>query len=140
MVVSLTCTPQLYSTKIQQPATKRGRYIHNKTQIVYYIYFLIQTSVLDSSQVKELFDSLSVLHFWDLNIDSLNETRDHVIFDDATYKFQIENSKGRKVLESYAPEYYIGIFPDMRERITFLKGKEIFERWWQKYCNQQNDY
>jgi hypothetical protein len=85
---------------------------------------------IDSLSVKYLFDSLTAINFWTLNLDSLNEKRGRSISDQINCKFQIENSAGRKILESYAPEYYISQFPDMRQRIIFLQGKDIFKRWW----------
>lgn len=89
---------------------------------------------LDASKVKELFDSLALVNFWTLNIDSLNETRGNDISDDVNYKFQIEYSTGRQILESYAPEYFIEKFPDMRQRVVFIQGKDIFKRWWKRHA------
>ena len=54
------------------------------------------------------------------------------IFDDVNYKFQIENVQNRQVLQSYAPEYYLEMFPDMQQRVLFLKGRDVFKRWWKK--------
>jgi hypothetical protein len=96
-------------------------------------YFKKQAN-LDSAAVNELFDSLALANFWTLSMDSLNETRGSDISDDVNYKFQIENETGRQILESYAPEYYIGKFPDMKQRIIFLQGKDIFRRWWKRHA------
>ena len=87
---------------------------------------------LDSATVTELFDSLELVNLWTLNMDSLNETRGISILDDVNYKFQIEDNTGRQILESYAPEYFIQNFPYMRQRVSFLRGKEIFLRWWKR--------
>ena len=70
-------------------------------------------TTIDTSIVNKLFDSLALVNFWAISVDSLNETRGDDISDDVTYKFQIENSTGRQILESYAPEYFIEKFPDM---------------------------
>ncbi len=93
-----------------------------------------KVTTLDSSAVTELFDSLALVNFWTLNIDSLNETRGGDISDDVNYKFQIENTTGRQILESYAPEYFIQNFPVMRQRLAFLKAKGIFKRWWKRHA------
>jgi hypothetical protein len=96
--------------------------------------FFKKRGVVDSLSVKELFDSLDLVNFWTLNIDSLNETRDNDISDVVNYKFQLENPIGRQILESYAPEYYVEKYPDMRQRVLFLQGKEIFRRWWKRHA------
>ena len=93
-----------------------------------------KVATLDSSTVKELFDSLALVNFWTINVDSLNETRGGDISDDVNYIFQIENTTGRQILESYAPEYFIEKFPDMRQRVVFLQGRDIFKRWWKRYA------
>jgi len=94
-------------------------------------YFKKQ-AVVDSSSVKELFDSLALIKFWTLSADTLNEPKGRDISDDVNYKFQIENLTGRQILESYAPEYYIDKFPEMQQRAIFVQGKEIFRRGWKR--------
>ena len=89
---------------------------------------------LDSVSIRDLFDSLASVNFCALNNDSLNETRGTSIFDDVNYKFQIENVQNRQVLQSYAPEYYLEMFPDMQQRVLFLKGRDVFKRWWKRHC------
>ena len=81
-----------------------------------------------------MFDSLATLDFLTLQKDSLNETREGTIYDDVNYKFQIETLNGTKVVESYAPQYFLSEFPDMKQRVIFLKGKDMFVQWWKKYC------
>jgi hypothetical protein len=93
-----------------------------------------KVAIVDSLAVKELFDSLALVSFWTLNVDSLNATRGSNISDDVNYKFQIENTIGRQILESYAPEYFIEKFPDMGQRVVFLKGKDILKRWWKRHA------
>jgi hypothetical protein len=94
--------------------------------------FFKHRAFVDSSAVKELFDSLDLINFWTLNIDSLNQTRGYDISDAVNYKFQLENPTGRQILESYAPEYFIKKYPDMRQRVLFLQSKDIFIRWWKR--------
>jgi hypothetical protein len=90
-------------------------------------------SVIDSVDVKELFDSLNSVKFWDLNVDSLNSTRGNEISDMVNYIFNIETKFRNILVESYAPDYYVKVFPDMLEKIIFIQGRDIFNRWWKKY-------
>jgi hypothetical protein len=93
-----------------------------------------KVSALEPDAIREILDSLTLIDFWRLRDDSLNETRGSDISDDINYIFQLENKSGRQVLESYAPEYFLGKFPDMNQRAVFLRGKDIFRRWWKRYC------
>lgn len=89
-------------------------------------------AVVNPSSAKMLLDSLTLQKFWTLSSDSLSESRGLIISDDINYKFQIETSESRQIIESYAPEYYVKKYPDMIQRIAFLNGKDIFLRWWKR--------
>jgi hypothetical protein len=102
---------------------------------------------LRNKEVQQLFDSLSAIHFWALNNDSLNQTRKIIrriyngdtaytnanIMDDMNYRFDIVFKDKRRVIQSYAPEYFVSLFPDMTDRKFFMQAQEIFLRWWDKY-------
>lgn len=95
-------------------------------------YFTRITTV-DSLAVNELFDNWRSIKFSELHLDSLNSTRGYEIFDAVNDKFNIETVFGNRLIESYAPEYYIQKFPDMYERALFIQGRDIFLQWWKKY-------
>ncbi|GAB2815575.1 hypothetical protein [Ferruginibacter profundus] len=102
---------------------------------------------VDNRAVQQLFDSLSAIHFWYLHNDSLNQTRKVIrridngdtsytnagITDDINYRFDIVFKSKRRIIQSYAPEYFVSLFPDMTDRKVFMQGREIFLRWWDKY-------
>ena len=94
--------------------------------------YFIPLGEIDGRVVAELFDSLGRLNFWELNEDSLSETKGEIISDDVDYIFKFETQIGKKILSSYAPEYYLNIFPDMNQRKYFLAAYRYFESWWKK--------
>jgi hypothetical protein len=102
---------------------------------------------INKYHIQKLFDGLSAINFWILNNDSLNQTRKYIfrirdgdttyryanITDDLNYRFDILFKNKARVIQSYAPEYFLSLFPDMKERSIFLKGRRIFLAWWDKY-------
>ncbi|MGG9963569.1 hypothetical protein [Ferruginibacter sp. SUN106] len=102
---------------------------------------------LHHREVQQLFDSLTAIHFWSLHNDSLNQIRKIIrriyngdtayinagVIDDMNYRFDIVFKNKRRMIRSYAPEYFVSLFPDMTDRKIFLQAREIFLRWWDKY-------
>jgi hypothetical protein len=91
-----------------------------------------KVGAISNEAVRELLDSFEMLKFWQLNQDSLNAIRDTKISDDVDYVFRAETEQGQKVISTYAPEYYIKLFPDMVQRNTFLTARKFFFDWWNK--------
>ena len=83
--------------------------------------------------IRDLFDHFENLKFWQLSQDSLNDIRDSRISDDVDYVFRLETETRQKIFSSYAPEYYLKLYPDMNQRSTFLTARTLFTDWWKKY-------
>ena len=109
--------------------------------------FFRKNMAIPGSLVKPFLDSLSANNFWHLNNDSLNQTRiietyidngDTIhrkagIADAPNYRFDIITRDNARVIESYAPQYFLHLFPDMTERRQFLRNRELFEQCWKKW-------
>jgi len=89
---------------------------------------------IDNSAVKRLLDTLERMRFWSLSQDSLNDIRDHKVSDDVDYVFRLETQHDQKTISSYAPEYYLNLFPDMEQRKMFLAARNYFDNWWKNNC------
>jgi hypothetical protein len=104
---------------------------------------------LQSTEVLELLSDLKDNNFWTLNNDSLNQTRiietwvdngDTIkrkasISDGINYRFDILSKDNLRVIKSYEPDYFLKMFPDMFDRQKFTKSRDIFLKWWDKYCH-----
>ena len=111
-------------------------------------YFKGKT-ILTSSSALELLLNLGSNNFWSLNNDSLNQSRLYLIrilngdttfrtasiSDGINYRFDILNKTRLRVIESYEPDYFFELFPDMIERRKFIKSRDTFLSWWDKYCH-----
>ena len=87
--------------------------------------------------------------FWTLNNDSLNQTRiietriengdtlyrKASISDGINYRFDVLGKNKLQVIESYEPDYFLKLFPDMIDRKKFVNSRDTFLRWWDKYCH-----
>lgn len=104
---------------------------------------------LESTSVLQLLSALNCNDFWTLNNDSLNQSRiietriengDTInrkasISDGINYRFDILSKTKLRVIESYEPDYFFKLFPDMVDRSKFLKNRDTFLSWWDKYCH-----
>ena len=99
--------------------------------------------------IKKLLAKLSQNDFWKLENDSLNQTRvietyiedgdtirrKAIITDGTNYTFDIITKNKSRKIESYYPEYFVKLFPDMIDRKKFIKSKDYFLDWWKKYSH-----
>jgi hypothetical protein len=106
-------------------------------------------SKIQNSAVLDLLHELDDNNIWTLNNDSLNQSRlypDRIIngdttfrlasiFDDTYYRFDISTKTSSRVIKSYAPDHFLELFPDMTERRKFIKSRDSFLLWWDKYCH-----
>jgi hypothetical protein len=104
---------------------------------------------LESTSALQLLSALGSNDFWTLNNDSLNQTRiietriengDTInrkasISDGINYRFDILTKTKLRVIESYEPDYFLKLFSDMVDRRKFLKSRDTFLLWWDKYCH-----
>lgn len=111
-------------------------------------FFKVKTE-LESTSVLQLLSSLSSNEFWTLNNDSLNQTRiskiriengdtinrTESISDGINYRFDILSRTKLQVIESYEPDHFLKLFYDMVDRRKFLKSRDAFLLWWDKYCH-----
>lgn len=122
--------------KVIVDTIKTGHYFKGKT-------------ILTSSSALELLLNLGSNNFWSLNNDSLNQSRLYPIrilngdttfrtasiSDGINYRFEILSKARLRVIESYEPDYFLELFPDMIERTKFIKSRDTFLSWWDKYCH-----
>jgi len=99
--------------------------------------------------VSELLNKLDSNDIWALSNDSLNQSRLYPyrikngdttytiasISDDTYYRFDVLTKFKSRVIESYAPDYFLKLFPDMIERRRFINSRDSFLSWWDKYCH-----
>jgi hypothetical protein len=111
--------------------------------------FLKGKTELESTSVLQLLSALDSYGFWTLNNDSLNQTRiietriengDTInrkasISDGINCRFDILSKTKLRVIESYEPDYFLKLFSDMVDRRKFLKSRDTFLLWWDKYCH-----
>jgi len=122
--------------KIIVDTVKVGHYFKGKAEI-------------QNLVAAELFSALDTNDFWTLNNDSLNQSRLYPmkiingdttfriasISDGINYRFDILNKTRLRVIESYEPDYFLELFTDMVERRKFIKSRDTFLSWWDKYCH-----
>lgn len=122
--------------KIAVDTVRSGQFFKGKTD-------------LESTSVLQLLSALDSNYFWTLNNDSLNQTRiietriengDTInrrasISDGINYRFDILSKTKLRVIESYEPDYFVKLFPDMFERKRFVISRDAFLSWWDKYCH-----
>lgn len=98
------------------------------------------------SAVKKLLSKLTENDFWTLKNDSLNQTRvletfidngdtirkKAIITDGTNYVFDIMTKGNSRKIQSYYPEYFVKLFPDMIDRKKFIENRDYFLDWWKK--------
>ncbi len=110
--------------------------------------FLKGKADLENISVLQLISTLDSNDFWTLNVDSLNKTivktwvengdtmvRKVSVSDGVNYRFDILTKGSLRVIESYEPDYFIKLCADMEERRKFVKSRNAFLKWWDKYCH-----
>jgi hypothetical protein len=99
--------------------------------------------------IEELLAKLSQNGFWKLENDSLNQSRviktyivdgdtirkKAIITNGTNYIFNIITKNKSRKIESYYPEYFVKLFPDMIDRKKFIESRDYFLAWWNKYCH-----
>ena len=98
-------------------------------------YPKIKTSRVEKNSFDSLIDTLTKQQFWTLNIDSLSDQRGESLFDATNYRFEILEGKSFRIIESYAPEYFLNSFPDMLARKSFIKSRDAFVKTYKTYCD-----
>jgi hypothetical protein len=89
----------------------------------------------NDSDLKILFDSLRTFNFLALQNDSLNANRGQTIYDLAYYRFDVLSKEKARIIASYAPDFYLELFPDMTDRRNFILSRDYFNKWWNLYCH-----
>ena len=58
-----------------------------------------------------------------------------IITNGTNYIFNIITKNKSRKIESYYPEYFVKLFPDMIDRKKFIESRDYFLAWWNKYCH-----
>jgi len=112
-------------------------------------HFFKGKAELTNLAVLELLNKLDSNNIWALNNDSLNQSRLYPnrikngdttftifsISDGTYYRFDVSTKTKSRVIESYEPDYFLELFPDMIEKRKFIKSRDTFLSWWDKYCH-----
>ena len=112
-------------------------------------HFFKGEKTLENLSVSQLLNDLTKNAFWALNNDSLNQTgvfervaqngdtitRFASIDDGINYRFDLLKDNNLRSIESYEPEYFLTQFPNMSSRKIFIRNRDIFLNWWEKYCH-----
>ncbi|MFB9077514.1 hypothetical protein ACFFLS_18620 [Flavobacterium procerum] len=102
---------------------------------------------VNSSKVNKLLAKFKENDFWKLKNDSLNQTRiiqtyidggdtirkKAVITDGKNYVFNVLTRNNARKIQSYYPEYFVKLFPDMTDRKKFIESRDYFLDWWKKF-------
>jgi hypothetical protein len=141
-------TSWTYSANSSQ-STKNKRSKKNNIDSVRNNQFLKIKTEIQDQDASGLISDLHIGDFWTLNSDSLNLTsreeidptngttitRKGSISDGINYHFDILTKTDLRAIESYEPDYFIKKFPDMEDRKKFIISRDIFLKWWEKYCH-----
>jgi hypothetical protein len=104
---------------------------------------------IKKNNVKKLLTKLSEIGFWELKNDSLNQSRviktyiedvetinrKAIITDGTNYVFDLISKNKFRKIQSYYPEYFVKLFPDMIDRKKFIESRDYFLNWWEKYSH-----
>jgi len=104
------------------------RYTKNEKGILPFI----ESVQINTSSFNSLLNQLTKSGFWNLSLDSLNQTCINddcfVITDGVGYRFEIITKDAFRVVSSYMPEAYLKQFPSMTQRKTFIDCRNIFNK------------
>jgi hypothetical protein len=108
---------------------------------------------ITKKQVNNLLDFFRVNLFWTLTNDSLNqyggiirkyydeESQDTIIqrdkgwTDQINYRFEAYKEMNCRIIQSYAPDYFVEKYPYMLDKKKFVLCRDKFLKWWEKYCH-----
>lgn len=126
-------TKKKRSKKTAIDTVRKGQFFESKTKF-------------QDSAIGQLLTNFSNNGFWTLSNDSLNQTyittriengdtitTRHDISDGINYRFDILTKDKLRVIQSYEPDYFVKLFPAMIDRKQFIKSRDFFLSWWDKY-------
>ena len=96
--------------------------------------YYIENENLKIEDVNSLLDFFSANSFWTLNEDSLSKIEKARIYDATNFRFNAFTPTKQRVIQSYAPDFYVSQSKGMADRRKFILCRDEFLKWWQKYC------
>ncbi len=96
--------------------------------------YFIENENLKIEDVNSLLDFFSANSFWTLSEDSLSKVENARIYDATNFRFNAFTRAKQRVIQSYAPDFYVSQSKGMADRRKFILCRDEFLRWWQKYC------
>ena len=96
--------------------------------------YYIENENLKIEDVNSLLDFFSANSFWTLNEDSLSKIEKARIYDATNFRFNAFTPTKQRVIQSYAPDFYVSQSKGMADRRKFILCRDEFLKWWKKYC------